>query len=109
MTPSVLPSVANQLMSRNPKWSDTEDRYLLKLFRDFVFHQVDEDGDPVVEYGHVINALNKLDAGVPEKTILTSRSEDSMLVVRSVLVLERGLENERVREGLLATLLAMLS
>jgi len=85
---------------RNPKWSDTEDRYLLKLFRDYVFHSVDEDGDPVVDFGHVVSALNKvcfffvamicagaerivqqLDAGVPEKTILTSRADDSMLVV----------------------------
>jgi PAB-dependent poly(A)-specific ribonuclease subunit 3 len=24
----------------DPGWSDTGDRYLLKLFRDFVFHQV---------------------------------------------------------------------
>lgn len=23
----------------NPQWSETGDRYLLKLFRDFVFHQ----------------------------------------------------------------------
>lgn len=43
------------------------DRYLLKLFRDFVLHQVQEDGTPVLDWGHVVECLNKLDAGVPEK------------------------------------------
>lgn len=62
-------------------WSDTADRYLLKLFRDFVFHQVDERGKPVMEWGAVIEALNKMDAGVGEKIMLLSRDETSMLVV----------------------------
>ncbi|CAM6115673.1 unnamed protein product [Calypogeia fissa] len=60
-------------------WSDTGDRYLLKLFRDFVFHQTTEDGTPLIDWTHVINCLNKLDAGVPEKMILLSRDERSML------------------------------
>lgn len=45
----------------------TGDRYLLKLFRDFVLHQVREDGSPMLDWGHVVECLNKLDAGVPEK------------------------------------------
>ncbi|KAG6547571.1 hypothetical protein Mapa_011020 [Marchantia paleacea] len=60
-------------------WSETGDRYLLKLFRDFVFHQTTEDGNPLIDWGHVIDSLNKLDAGVPEKMILLSRDERSML------------------------------
>jgi PAB-dependent poly(A)-specific ribonuclease subunit 3 len=67
--------VANQ-------WSETEDRYLLKLFRDFVFHQVDEDAAPVLDFSHVVEALNKLDIGVEEKILLTSRDEKYMLVLR---------------------------
>ena len=39
------------------------DRYLLKLFRDFVFHQVTEDGAPMLDWGFVAEALTKLDAG----------------------------------------------
>lgn len=39
----------------------------MKLFRDFVFHQVGEDGAPILDWGHVAEALSKLDAGVPEK------------------------------------------
>ena len=42
------------------RWSETGDRYLLKLFRDYVFHQVDEQGKPLVDLGHVLEALNKV-------------------------------------------------
>ncbi|KAJ3109740.1 PAB-dependent poly(A)-specific ribonuclease subunit 3 [Phlyctochytrium bullatum] len=38
----------------DPSWSETGDRYLLKLFRDYVFHQVDEAGNPYVDYGHMV-------------------------------------------------------
>jgi len=62
------------------QWSETGDRYLLKLFRDFVFHQTSEEGFPVIDWGHIVEALNKLDAGVQEKILLLSRDEMSMLV-----------------------------
>ncbi|KAJ3258890.1 PAB-dependent poly(A)-specific ribonuclease subunit 3 [Chytriomyces hyalinus] len=65
----------------DPSWSETGDRYLLKLFRDYVFHQVDELGNPVVDVGHVLQCLNKLDAGVDEKIMLMSRDEQSCLIV----------------------------
>ena len=68
------------------------DRYLLKLFRDFVFHQCTEEGAPVLDWGHVVEALNKLDAGVPEKVMLMSRDESSMLVV-SYADIKRCIEN----------------
>jgi PAB-dependent poly(A)-specific ribonuclease subunit 3 len=42
-------------------------RYLLKLFRDLLFHQVDEEGAPLLDWGLAAEALNKVDAGVPEK------------------------------------------
>lgn len=48
-------------------WSETGDRYMLKLFRDYVFHQVTEDGRPWLDMSHVVQCLNKLDTGVPEK------------------------------------------
>ena len=66
----------------DPSWSETGDRYLLKLFRDYVFHQVYEDGSPVVDFAHVVECLNKLDVGVSEKIALMSRDEQSMLIVR---------------------------
>ena len=49
----------------DPAWSETGDRYLLKLFRDYVFHQVDENNDPVVNLAHVVSCLNKVPAVAP--------------------------------------------
>lgn len=63
-----------------PDWSETGDRYLLKLLRDYIFHNTNEDGTPMMDWGHVIECLNKLDAGVPEKILLMGRDETSMLV-----------------------------
>ncbi|CEQ42692.1 SPOSA6832_04537 [Sporobolomyces salmonicolor] len=65
----------------DPRWAETGDRYLIKLFRDHVFHQVDEQGRPVTDLGHVLTALNKLDAGTDEKLMLVSRDEGSCLIV----------------------------
>ncbi|RCH89492.1 PAB-dependent poly(A)-specific ribonuclease subunit 3, partial [Rhizopus stolonifer] len=65
----------------DPGWSETGDRYLIKLFRDYVFHQVDEKGQPVVDMVHVLTCLNKLDAGVDEKIMLMSRDEQSCLIL----------------------------
>lgn len=67
--------------ARDARWSETGDRYIIKLFRDYVFHQVDEHGRPVVNMSHVLTCLNKLDAGVDEKIMLISRDEQSCLVV----------------------------
>ncbi|TIA90818.1 hypothetical protein E3P99_01371 [Wallemia hederae] len=63
------------------RWSETGDRYIIKLFRDYVFHQVDENGKAVLDLSHVLVCLNKLDAGVDESLMLISRDEQSCLVV----------------------------
>ncbi|KAJ7468473.1 hypothetical protein FB451DRAFT_1091934 [Mycena latifolia] len=67
--------------AREPRWSETGDRYIIKLFRDYVFHQVDEAGNPVVNLAHVLTCLNKLDAGTDERVMLVARDEQSCLVV----------------------------
>lgn len=46
---------------------------MLTLFRDYVFHQADGAGNPVMDLGHVITSLNKLDAADEEKIVLSSR------------------------------------
>lgn len=48
-------------------WSETGDRYMLKLFRDFLFHSVTEDGRPWLDHAHIVQCLNKLDAGSIER------------------------------------------
>jgi PAB-dependent poly(A)-specific ribonuclease subunit 3 len=62
-------------------WSENGDRYMLKLFRDYVFHQVDSNGNAVVDLGHIIRCLNKLDVGIDEKILLTSRDEQTTFIV----------------------------
>jgi PAB-dependent poly(A)-specific ribonuclease subunit 3 len=62
-------------------WSETGDRFPLKLFRDYVFHQVDEEGNPVMDISHVVECLNKIEAGTDERVLLMSRDEKSMLVL----------------------------
>lgn len=65
----------------DPEWSETGDRYLLKLFRDYLFHQVTETGAAWIDFSHIVSTLNKLDAGSSERICLTSRDELSILVV----------------------------
>jgi len=67
--------------ARSSRWSETGDCYVLKLFRDYVFHQADANGNPVMDLGHVVSALNKLDTADDEKIVLTSRDGKSLLVV----------------------------
>lgn len=74
------------------QWSETGERYYLKLFRDYVFHQVDERGRPVTDLGWVIGCLNRLDAGSEEKIMLTSRDEQTVLIV-TYRDVRRGLES----------------
>lgn len=62
-------------------WSETGDRYQLKLFRDYVFHRVDADGKPNLSIGHMLQCLNKLDAGVDEMVVLTSRDNETVFVL----------------------------
>eukprot|EP01129_Flabellula_baltica_P000284 TRINITY_DN10315_c0_g1_i1.p1 TRINITY_DN10315_c0_g1~~TRINITY_DN10315_c0_g1_i1.p1 ORF type:complete len:480 (-),score=76.38 TRINITY_DN10315_c0_g1_i1:42-1481(-) len=67
--------------NNSPHWSETGDRYLVKLFRDYVFHQVTEDRNPVIDFGFVVDCLNKLDAGVNEMLLLVNRDEKAQIVV----------------------------
>lgn len=62
-------------------WSENGERYMLKLFRDYVFHQVDGSGNPVVDVGHMVRCLNRLDAGTEERVCLTSRDEQTSFLV----------------------------
>ena len=56
-------------------------RAVLGLFRDYVFHQIDAQANPVVDMGHILSCLNKLDAGIEERIALTARDEQSVIVV----------------------------
>ncbi|CAH8527731.1 unnamed protein product [Dicrocoelium dendriticum] len=65
----------------NPDWAETGDRYMLKLFRDFVFHQTDSLGAPYLDLAHVIATLNKVEAGSAERLCLVSRDSQNVIIV----------------------------
>jgi PAB-dependent poly(A)-specific ribonuclease subunit 3 len=75
----------------NTRWSETGERYQLRLFRDYVFHAVDAQGNPVTNLGHIITCLNKLDAGSLETVQLVSRDEQHQYIV-SYKELKKGIE-----------------
>ena len=61
-------------------WSDTNDSHIIRLFCDYVFHQKDEQLQPIFEYGKVLDSLAKLDAGEQESIQLCSADGKTMLV-----------------------------
>ncbi|KAF3760008.1 hypothetical protein M406DRAFT_283721 [Cryphonectria parasitica EP155] len=65
----------------DPSWSENGERYTLKLFRDYVFHRVDEHARPVFDVGHMLSCLNKLDAGSAERIRLTSRNNETDFII----------------------------
>ncbi|OAA63320.1 Protein kinase-like domain protein [Niveomyces insectorum RCEF 264] len=66
---------------RDATWAEHGPRYPLKLFRDYVFHQVDEAGRPVVDAWHMLSCLNKLDAASNDVVRLSSRDGRTNLFV----------------------------
>ena len=54
---------------------------MLKLFRDYVFHQVDHNGAPHLDLAHIVNALNKVEAGSSEHVCLVSRKGEKAVIV----------------------------
>lgn len=55
---------------------------MLKLFRDFLFHSVTEDGRPWLDHAHIVQCLNKLDAGSIERVSCASIQKDMWNVER---------------------------
>lgn len=63
------------------QWSETGDRYMLKLFRDYVFHQMTPNGQPWIDLSHIVQCLNKFDAGSAEKICLVSPDNQNIMIV----------------------------
>jgi PAB-dependent poly(A)-specific ribonuclease subunit 3 len=74
------------------QWAETGERWPIKLFRDYVFHQVDAQGSPTLDLGHVLGCLNKLDAGSEERIVLTTR-DDQVCIVVSFREMKRAVES----------------
>ncbi|KAL8997112.1 MAG: hypothetical protein Q9169_003548 [Polycauliona sp. 2 TL-2023] len=65
----------------DPHWAAHGTRECIRLFRDYVFHQVDAQGRPSTDLGHIIGCLNRLDVGSEERIMLTTRDEETVIVV----------------------------
>ena len=96
--PSSASSLQILLVSdRDPEmeggWAGAGDAHLLKLFRESLFGAVDDEGGPVLDFAQIVAGLNRLDAGVEARVLLSGREDNSLLLVshRDVKsVLERG-------------------
>lgn len=73
--------LASKLMFVVGRTPPEGDFYLLSLFKDHVFHQVDEEGQPIANLAHVVQALNKLDVASPESVMLFSPDAATVLMV----------------------------
>ena len=64
----------------DPNWGDTEERHILKLFRNYIFHKTDDLANPWVDLPHIILCLNKLDTGSHDRILLTSPHEQNAII-----------------------------
>ncbi len=67
--------------SGDPQWSETGDRYLMKLFRDHLFHQVHNSGKPWVDLAHIVQTLNKVGSQCKSVWFHTTRPHHSLTLV----------------------------
>lgn len=65
----------------NLAWSETGERYYVKLLRDYVFHAVNANGRPITDLSHILGCLNRLDAASTETIQLTSRDGETTFLV----------------------------
>lgn len=67
--------------SKSSDWNENGNKYIIKLFRDYIFFQHDEFGKANVDLARVLVSLNKLDSGIEEKVLLVSRDDKSCIIV----------------------------
>lgn len=61
-------------------WHPTGERYPVKLFFQYLYHQSNH-GKPSLDLAHVLINLNKLDAGIEERILLVAPDEQTCLIV----------------------------
>ncbi|PAA53671.1 hypothetical protein BOX15_Mlig008722g1 [Macrostomum lignano] len=79
---SKLNTVCERELPADPAWAETGDRYMLKLFRDFVFHQTDPSvAYPWIDLAHIVSCLQRLDMGSQQRVCLVSRDSQNIMLV----------------------------
>lgn len=62
------------------RWSALSERYIVGLFRDYLFFQRGSLNEPVLDLAHVFDGLAKCDSGAPESALLMSADGASVLL-----------------------------
>lgn len=62
------------------RWSALSERYIVGLFRDYLFFQRGSLNEPVLDLAHVFDGLAKCDTGAPESALLMSADGASVLL-----------------------------
>ncbi|XP_026192340.1 PAN2-PAN3 deadenylation complex subunit PAN3-like [Cyclospora cayetanensis] len=62
-------------------WSEVGDRYIARLFRDYLFFQQGAEGEPILDIAHVWDSVFKCDLGTAETAVLMSRDGASVLLL----------------------------
>ena len=91
------PHIAGSVSNHDQSWAESGDRFLIRMFRAYLFRQV-QDGQSWLELSHIVAALNKviilvnsklinytirsqLDVGSEEKVMLQSQDEQNVILV----------------------------
>lgn len=54
------PNLSGAGPGNDQSWAESGDRFLVRMFRNYLFRQVNESGQPWLEISHIIAALNKV-------------------------------------------------
>lgn len=71
---------AGAVLGQEQSWSESGERRLVRLFRNYLFRQRTDQGNPFLSLSHVIASLNKLDVGSDEKIILNSNDDRTVIL-----------------------------
>ena len=73
--------INQQYLNDESNSSTNQDLEIISLFKDYLFYQLNENEQPIIDFGHVIDCLNKLDIGSNDKILLVTKDEESLLVI----------------------------
>jgi len=79
-------------MAIGSAWSETNERYLIKLLRDHLFHSVDSESRPYLNITHVTTCLTKIEMKSSDNIMLYSRGGHGNVFICTYADLNEALE-----------------
>ena len=74
---------------------------MIKLFRDYVFHQVDENGAPWIDMSHIIQCLNKVSVRCDKQSTCYEMGDlclSGSIIRKSIFIFYERAENHKAKE-----------